>query len=124
MQPIISCIHRHHGVEPTLQKPVFAPVPAGMTTGSPFAADIAAFVLHSRIKQAVGFMRLACPINEVFNLIVIEGAVDEHGSQTGAATFGEPTNRFCVPMLTKVHVAATSAIALRWLDWRSALNKP
>ena len=75
IRPVVTRIHRHRGVCPCCARPFSAPVPEGMAPGSPFGPGIVALVLHLHITQAIGFERLVKLMDEVFGVILSEGAI-------------------------------------------------
>jgi transposase len=75
IRPVVTRIHRHRGTCPCCARSFQSPAPEGMAPGSPFGPGIAALVLHLHITQAIGFERLVKLMDEVFGIVLSEGAV-------------------------------------------------
>jgi transposase len=75
IQPIVTRIHRHHGICPCCRKHVSAPAPEGFEPGSPFGPGIGSVIIHLHITQAVSFERLSKLMSELFSLSISEGAI-------------------------------------------------
>jgi transposase len=75
IRPVITRIHRHHGVCPGCRRGFSAPPPAGMPPGSPFGPGLVALILHLHVTQSIGFERLVGLLDEVFGLRLSEGAI-------------------------------------------------
>jgi transposase len=75
IKPDVTRIHRHRGVCPCCRKGFSAPVPDGMAPGSPFGPGIQALILHLHVTQAISFERLVRLMDEVFGIVISEGAI-------------------------------------------------
>jgi transposase len=75
IRPVVTRIHRHRGVCPCCRRGFSAPAPEGMAPGSPFGPGLAALILHLHVTQAIGFERLVRLMNEVFGVVLSEGAI-------------------------------------------------
>jgi transposase len=75
IKPVVTRIHRHRGVCPCCRKGFSAPAPEGMAPGSPFGPGLQALVLHLHVTQAISFERLVKLMDEVFGVVISEGAI-------------------------------------------------
>jgi transposase len=75
IRPVVTRIHRHRGLCPHCRRAFCAPPPADMTPGSPFGPGLCALILHLHVTQAIGFERLARLLDEVFGVVISEGAI-------------------------------------------------
>jgi transposase len=75
IKPLVTRIHRHRGTCPCCRRGFSAPVPDGMSPGSPFGPGLAALILHLHVTQAISFERLVRLMGEVFGVIISEGAI-------------------------------------------------
>jgi transposase len=75
IRPVVTRIHRHRGACPGCRRAFSAPPPAGMAPGSPFGPALCALLLHLHITQAIGFERLCRLMDEVFGVVISEGAI-------------------------------------------------
>jgi transposase len=73
--PHVTRIELHGGRCPTCRKRFTAEPPAGMAPGSPFGANIHAFLAYLHHGHHVGFERLARMMRELFGLTLSEGAI-------------------------------------------------
>jgi transposase len=75
IKPDVTRIHRHRGVCPCCRKGFSAPTPEGMAPGSPFGPGLQALILHLHVTQAISFERLVRLMDEVFGVVISEGAI-------------------------------------------------
>ena len=75
IKPVVTRIHRHRGVCPCCRKGFSAPAPDGMAPGSPFGPELQALILHLHVTQAISFERLVRVMDEVFGVVISEGAI-------------------------------------------------
>jgi transposase len=75
IRPVVTRVHRHRGTCPCCARTFQAPVPEGLEPGSPFGPGIVALVLHLHVTQAIGFERLVKLMDEVFGIVLSEGAI-------------------------------------------------
>lgn len=75
IRPVVTRVNRHCGRCPGCGKRFSAPVPEGLAPGSPFGPSIAALIVHLHVTQAIGFARLARLMDEVFGVVISEGAI-------------------------------------------------
>ena len=75
IKPDVTRIHRHRGVCPCCRKGFSAPAPEGMAPGSPFGPGLQALILHLHVTQAISFERLVRLMDEVFGVVISEGAI-------------------------------------------------
>jgi len=75
IKPVVTRIHRHRGTCPCCRRGFSAPAPEGMAPGSPFGPGLAALILHLHVTQAISFERLVRLMDEVFGVIISEGAI-------------------------------------------------
>jgi transposase len=75
IRPVVTRIHRHRGTCPCCRKGFSAPAPDGMAPGSPFGPELQALILHLHITQAISFERLVKLMDEVFGVVISEGAI-------------------------------------------------
>jgi transposase len=75
IKPVVTRIHRHRGVCPCCRKGFSAPAPKGMAPGSPFGPELQALILHLHVTQAISFERLVRLMDEVFGVVISEGAI-------------------------------------------------
>ncbi len=72
---MVARVHRHRGVCPCCRRGFSAPAPDGLAPGSPFGPGLVALILHLHVTQAIGFERLAQLLDEVFGVVISEGAI-------------------------------------------------
>lgn len=75
IRPVVTRIHRHRGTCPGCRRAFSAPPPTGMAPGSPFGPALCALILHLHVTQAIGFERLSRLMDEVFGVVLSEGAI-------------------------------------------------
>jgi len=75
IRPVVTRVHRHRGVCPCCRRGFSAPVPDGMAPGSPFGPGLAALIVHLHVTQAISFERLVRLMDEVFGVVLSEGAI-------------------------------------------------
>ena len=75
IRPVVTRVHRHRGTCPCCARTFQAPVPEDLEPGSPFGPGIVALILHLHITQAIGFERLVKLMDEVFGIVLSEGAI-------------------------------------------------
>jgi transposase len=88
IRPVVSRIHRHRGLCPHCRRAFRAPPPAGMAPGSPFGPGLCALILHPHVTQAIGFERLARLMDEVFGVVISEGAIANILARVAAPMIG------------------------------------
>ena len=75
IKPVVTQVRRHGGVCPCCQKKFLAPVPKGLEPGSPFGASVVALAVDFHFNQAISFERLTATFDQVFGLVISEGAI-------------------------------------------------
>jgi len=73
--PDVTRVTLHGGVCPCCARRFKAAAPAGLEPGSPFGANLRAFVLYLRFVQAIPFERLARLLSDLLGLEISEGAL-------------------------------------------------
>jgi transposase len=73
--PDVTRVVLHGGICPCCAKRFKAAAPRGLEPGSPFGANLRAFLLYLRATQAVSFERLARLAHDLFGLHISEGAL-------------------------------------------------
>jgi transposase len=73
--PDVTRVTLHGGVCPCCRHRFRAAPPAGLAPGSPFGANLRAFVLYLRFAQAIPFERLARLMSDLLGLEISEGAL-------------------------------------------------
>ena len=75
IQPEVTRINLHGGICPCCTKRFKAAAPAGMPQGSPFGANLRAFVIYLRAVQGIPLARLSHVLRDLFGLDISEGAL-------------------------------------------------
>ena len=75
IRPVITRVNRHRGLCPCCRTPFSAAAPAGLEPGSPFGPNLVALIVHLHITQAISFERLVRLMDEVFGVVISEGAI-------------------------------------------------
>jgi len=83
--PDVTRVTLHGGVCPCCRHRFRATPPAGLEPGSPFGANLRAFVLYLRFAQAIPFERLARLMSDLLGLEISEGALANILEDSGAA---------------------------------------
>jgi transposase len=73
--PDVTRVTLHGGVCPCCARRFKAAAPSGLEPGSPFGANLRAFVLYLRFVQAIPFERLARLLSDLLGLEISEGAL-------------------------------------------------
>jgi transposase len=73
--PDVTRVTLHGGVCPCCRQRFRATPPVGLEPGSPFGANLRAFVLYLRFAQAIPFERLARLMSDLLGLEISEGAL-------------------------------------------------
>src|SRR5512135_307244 len=103
--PDVTRVTLHGGVCPCCAKRGKATAPAGLEPGSPFGANLPAFVLYLRFGQAIPFERLARLMHDLFGLEISEGAL-AHLLADSAPAFAAQTSRIKQHLLSGTVLAA------------------
>ncbi len=83
--PDVTRVTLHGGVCPCCRHRFRATPPAGLEPGSPFGANLRAFVLYLRFAQAIPFERLARLMSDLLGLEISEGALANMFEASGDA---------------------------------------
>jgi len=83
--PDVTRVTLHGGVCPCCRRRFRATPPAGLEPGSPFGANLRAFVLYLRFAQAIPFERLARLTSDLLGLEISEGALANMLEASGSA---------------------------------------
>lgn len=83
--PQVTRVTLYGGVCPCCARRFKASAPAGLEPGSPFGANLRAFVLYLRFAQAIPFERLARLMSDLLGLEISEGALASMLRESGAA---------------------------------------
>lgn len=83
--PDVTRVTLHGGVCPCCARRFKAAAPAGLEPGSPFGANLRAFVLYLRFVQAIPFERLARLLSDLLGLEISEGALANMLRESGGA---------------------------------------
>ena len=75
IDPDVTRVSLHGGTCPCCDKRFKAEAPAGLEPGSPFGANIRAFVIHLRAVQDIPLSRLRDVLLDLFGLSISEGAL-------------------------------------------------
>lgn len=75
IKPIVTRVERYQGKCPCCGQHQIAPVPVGLSGGSPFGQTIESLVTYLRYGHAISYERLQQLLTEVFNLSISEGAL-------------------------------------------------
>jgi transposase len=89
--PEVTRVTLHGGVCPGCRHRFRATPPAGLEPGSPFGANLRAFVLYLRFAQAIPFERLARLMSDLLGLEISEGALANMLEASGGA-FADQTS--------------------------------
>jgi transposase len=87
--PEVTRVTLHGGVCPCCRHRFRATPPAGLEPGSPFGANLRAFVLYLRFAQAIPFERLARLMSDLLGLEISEGALANMLEASGGAFAGQ-----------------------------------
>lgn len=83
--PDVTRVTLHGGICPCCRRRFRATPPAGLEPGSPFGANLRAFVLYLRFAQAIPFERLARLTSDLLGLEISEGALANMLEASGSA---------------------------------------
>jgi len=83
--PDVTRVTLHGGTCPCCARRFKASPPAGLEPGSPFGANLRAFVLYLRFAQAIPFERLARLMSDLLGLEISEGALANMLQDSGDA---------------------------------------
>jgi transposase len=75
IRPVITRVNRHRGICPCCRTRFSAAAPEGLEPGSPFGPNLVALIVHLHITQAISFERLVRLMDEVFGVVISEGAI-------------------------------------------------
>ena len=111
VEPIVTRIHLYGGACPGCGGRFKAAAPADMPPGSPFGANLRAFVIYLRYTQGIAFERLARLLHDLFGLAISEGALT---NMLGAAAeaFAAQTKRIRTQLLSH-NILASDETGLR-----------
>ena len=73
--PDVTRVTLYGGTCPCCARRFKATAPAGLEPGSPFGANLRAFVLYLRFAQAIPFARLARLMSDLLGVEISEGAI-------------------------------------------------
>jgi transposase len=83
--PDVTRVMLYGGLCPCCARRFKASAPAGFEPGSPFGANLRAFVLYLRFAQAIPFERLARLMSDLLGLAISEGALANILQESGGA---------------------------------------
>jgi transposase len=111
VEPVVTRIHLYGGVCPGCSERFKAAAPADMPLGSPFGANLRAFVIYLRYTQGIAFERLARLLQDLFGLAISEGALTNMLGAAGQA-FAAQTKRIRTQLLSH-NILASDETGLR-----------